>query len=138
MSHLVTVEVQIKDPDAAADAASELGWEFHRNATEFKMWGGSMVPCEHKIVIPGCSYEIGLVKSQDGTHLELSYDDLAGTENKEGRYGYLRKENGMQGFLPAYQRHVLRKSLKKKGIRFTEKQVKGKDGKSKTRIEVLA
>ena len=128
MSHLVKVDVQIKDIDAAKAAAHFMGWEFVEDAKQFNMWGNEKIACDHKMVIPDCKYEVGLVKSECGTHFVPTYDDMAHDYVKGQR---LRADNGMAGFLPAYQKEKVRRHLKRKGLRFTESV---KDGKTQFKV----
>jgi hypothetical protein len=98
MSHVATVEIEIKDLDALAKACEACGLEFVRDQTTFK-WFGSWVKdyhaedaaykngfkpedygkCLHAIRVPGKAdaYEIGVARRQDGK-LGLLFDFWAG------------------------------------------------------------
>lgn len=120
MSHLATVEAQIKDLDAVEAACKEMGWTLHRGQTQFKMWyDDQFEKCDHAISIPGNfnGMELGLVKQDDGT-FRLHHDDLIEDELEKR----MTADNGFCGFLPQYEAAVTRKFLMRKGIRFTEKQ----------------
>lgn len=82
MSHVATIELEIKDLDSLAKAAKDLGLEFVEGQTTYKWFGRSVgyypLPagftgqdlgqCSHALRIPGNSqaYEIGVVKRRDG------------------------------------------------------------------------
>jgi hypothetical protein len=61
MSHVTTVNCQIKDLDTFADATATFdGAEFLRDQKRFKGWGSESSPCVHAIKVKGTSHEIGL------------------------------------------------------------------------------
>jgi len=122
MSHLVTIDVEITDLQAVADAAAAKGWVFDAEATSYKGWYGEE-PCKGKISIPGehREMEIGFVQAANGS-LVPGYDDLTRDPVTEE---YLSEANGLCGFLQEYQAAVTRRGLKKKGLRFTEKREAG-------------
>jgi hypothetical protein len=80
MSHVATVNLEIRDLDALAQAGKRLGMEFHRGQTTYKWWGHSVgdypIPegftaedlgkCEHALKSPDAAYEIGVVRRRDG------------------------------------------------------------------------
>lgn len=67
MSHVATVDIEIKDIEALDAACRRLGLELVQKCTTFSTWGGKR-PCEHKIRVPGAqdNLEIGLVARTDG------------------------------------------------------------------------
>jgi hypothetical protein len=88
MSHIATVDVEIKDLDCLEKAAARLGLEFNRDKTTFR-WYGHFVgdykdhtaklkelgidpkdygKCQHTLSVPGNSsaYEVGVVAKPGG------------------------------------------------------------------------
>lgn len=95
MSHVATVEVQIKDLAALKKACERLGLEFKENCKTYKWYGRFMNDyagsnaafkhglkpedygkCEHAVAIPGdpTAYECGVVKRPDGNGYTLIWD----------------------------------------------------------------
>jgi hypothetical protein len=82
MSHVATIEIEIRDLDALDAAARSLGLELVRGQTTYKWYGRHVgdypLPagftredlgrCDHAIRVPGNNqaYEIGVVKRRDG------------------------------------------------------------------------
>ena len=71
MSHISTIELEVKDLGILNQACSRMGLIFARNQAEFK-WYGKKATCDHAIRVPGARYEIGIVKT--GTAYELRCD----------------------------------------------------------------
>jgi hypothetical protein len=86
MSHVATVNVEVKDLAALKAAVKELGAEFVENVRTYKWYGRSVgdypLPkgmkasdlgkCDHVIRVPGVQYEVGIVKRGNG--YVLAYD----------------------------------------------------------------
>lgn len=80
MSHVATIELEVKDLDALEAAAKRLGMELRRGQTTYEWWGRSegdypipegftaddLGKCEHALHHPGADYEIGIIKRRDG------------------------------------------------------------------------
>lgn len=82
MSHVTTVEIEVRDLDALAEAAKRCGLELVREQRKYRWYGRSVgdtpLPhgfsvedlgqCEHAITVPGSAhaYEIGVVRRRDG------------------------------------------------------------------------
>lgn len=82
MSHVVTIDIEIRDLDALDAAAKSLGLELVRGQTTYRWYGRHVgdypLPdglshedlgrCEHVLRIPGNAeaYEIGVVRRRDG------------------------------------------------------------------------
>lgn len=80
MSHVATIEIEVKDLDALARAAQRLGLEFRHGQTEYKWWGQhegdyplptgfvetDLGKCDHAIHAPDAEYEVGVVRRRDG------------------------------------------------------------------------
>lgn len=99
MSHVADVQMQIKDLPALKRAVETMGGTFIEGQRTFRWYGrflndwreGRSVAeraavnrvnpenfgkCEHAIAIPGCGYEIGVIKRADGQGFELIYDEF--------------------------------------------------------------
>lgn len=125
MSHIATVDVEIKDLDALAKAAKACGLEFVTDAKTFRYYSGRRAPCSHALRVPGNdkAYEIGVVKRADGKSYELQYDpfsrgngmmDLVSSESDKHKQKLGR-------LLQAYSTAVARKEMMKAGYRVSEK-----------------
>jgi hypothetical protein len=80
MSHVATIDIEVKDLDALADAAKRLGGELVRGQTSYKWWGShvgdypmpdgftedDLGTCEHALRFPDAAYEVGVVRRRDG------------------------------------------------------------------------
>jgi hypothetical protein len=71
MSHVSTIQVEIKSLSALKEACRRLGFEFREQKT-FTKWGISG-DCDHAIHIPKAGFEVGIVKN--GEQYNLLYDD---------------------------------------------------------------
>jgi hypothetical protein len=78
MSHVATVEIEIKDLAALEKACQKLGLEFVRDQKQFRYYAGRQDYCDHAIRVPGNqqAYEIGVRKT--GKHYTLAHDDFGG------------------------------------------------------------
>ncbi|MCX8110159.1 MAG: hypothetical protein N3D15_02790 [Syntrophorhabdaceae bacterium] len=79
LSHISKIELEIKYLDALIYACNRLGFEFVENQNTYRWYGrwvgDSPLPegiskdelgrCDHAIKIPGCTYEIGVVKKNN-------------------------------------------------------------------------
>jgi hypothetical protein len=88
MSHVTEITLTVTDLDALEAAAKRLGGQLHRNKRTYKWYGrfmGDSTPpawmrpedfgkCEHCISIPGCDYEIGLVRKPGAPGWQLVWD----------------------------------------------------------------
>jgi hypothetical protein len=87
VSHVDTILIEIDSLDCLRHTANEMGCEWHQGQTEYKWWGHHVgdypIPkgmteeqlgkCDHVIKLPGCEYEIGVVKLPNGKYT-LAYD----------------------------------------------------------------
>lgn len=91
MSHISTIEVEIKDLATLERACAELGLEFARDQRDFTYYAGKG-QCDHAIRVPGARYEVGVVKSETGYGLQ--WDDLSagGLRDKLGEGAGLLKQ----------------------------------------------
>jgi hypothetical protein len=134
MSHITTINVEIRDLEAVKEICKELGLEFREGQRSYRWYGVSVgdypIPtgftksdlgrCDHAIGIKGNSksYEIGLVKRGDA-YIPL-FDFWQGGFGLEERIG-----PGAKKFTEAYTRAVSVKTArtfaKSKGFSYTEK-----------------
>jgi hypothetical protein len=135
MSHVTTVDVEIRDLEAVKDICKELGLEFKENQRSYRWYGthvgdyplpegftkSDLGRCDHAIGVKGASsksYEIGLVKRGE-VYIPL-FDFWQGGFGLEERIG-----PGAKKFTDAYTRAVSIKTAKafakSKGFSYTEK-----------------
>ena len=88
MSHVVSIQLLIKDLEALKMACKDLGCEFIKDKKEYAWYGvhvgdyplpegmtkEEMGKCNHAIKVPGANWEIGVVKEKDGKSYKLIYD----------------------------------------------------------------
>ncbi len=146
MSHVTTVDLEIRDLDCLAAAAKELGLELVRDAKNYK-WYGEFVgdyndpaikelgitpenhgKCDHKLRVVGAgsdTYEIGLVKHGDSYRVLFDF--------WRGGYGLMQRisKAGERGqdcskLKQAYALEVAKKELRRQGKRFREVRQDGK------------
>lgn len=104
MSHVCTIDLEVKDLDALAEAAKRLGLELVRGQTSYRWYGqhvgdyplpqgfekDDMGHCEHALRIPGSdtAYEVGVVRRRDGRPgYTLLWDFYAGGEGLQAKIG---------------------------------------------------
>lgn len=146
MSHVTTVDLEVKDLDCLEKAAKLLGLELVRDVTTYKWYGRfvgdyndpaikamGLTPenhgkCTHKLRVVGAdahTYEIGLV--QVNGSWRLLYDFYAGGHGlmeKISRGG--RSGKDCDKLVQEYAAEVAKKQLRKKGLRFTENRENGR------------
>ena len=125
MSHVTTIDVQVKDLDALEAACKELGLELVRGKTTYKWFGqfmgDSALPpgmtkdqlgkCQHAVRVPGNdrAYEVGVVQQPDGT-FRLAWDAWS------GGYGLMERVGDNCGRLvQSYAAQVATKQARKQG-----------------------
>ena len=100
MSHVSKIELEIKSLSDLKTACKELGLTFMENRNTYKWYGRFMgdypLPdgfnvedlgkCDHAINVPGCRYEIGVIKTPQGKY-QLLWDfwHAGGLEKKLGK-----------------------------------------------------
>lgn len=134
VSHIATVELEIKDLDALEAACRQLGLQFNRGQRTYK-WYGTRVgreplphgfkveelgKCEHAISVPGNSkaYEIGIAQRRDGQPgYTLLYDYW------QGGYGLIEKvgDEKCGKLTQEYAAQVAIKQARKQGFSVTRK-----------------
>lgn len=128
MSHVITIDLHIKDLQSLQKAAEACGLELMRDQTRYKWYGrhvgdyplpqgfnaADLGCCEHALVIPGNqeAYSVGVVKRRDGKPgYTLLWDFFA------GGYG-LEKAIGIDGvkLRDQYAAQVAVKAMRAKGF----------------------
>ena len=61
MSHMSTIELEVKDIDILSKACSRMGLKLIRDQKTFKWFGRDDGVCDHAISIPDAAYEIGVI-----------------------------------------------------------------------------
>lgn len=130
MSHVATIDLEIKDLECLKRAATALGLEFKENQNTYK-WFGTHVgdyplpagfskeelgTCEHALSVVGAgdrTYEVGISKRRDGKPgYTLLWDFWAGGYGLKEKIG----ENGIN-LKKEYSAQVAEKHLRKQGFR---------------------
>ena len=127
MSHISKIELEIKSLDALIRACERLGFEFVKDQKTYHWYGrwvgDSPLPegiateqlgiCDHAIRVPGCTYEIGVVKRNSSYTLLWDSWETA-----------LRLKIGLDaGVLrQAYTVEAVKQDAKLNGYRVTEKK----------------
>ena len=132
MSHVVKVELEVRDLQALEAACASLGINFDRTAKEWRWFGswmndynGEDAAFTHGIKpdrygkadagvirVPGCGYDIGIyaVPGKEGTYC-LIYDFYAGGHGIEKALG-----KALPDLNKAYGAEVFKKQMKAKGL----------------------
>jgi len=123
MSHVVVVEVQIKDLDVLAAVCEKLGLEFRKNQKTFKWYGRYMgdypLPkgftkedlgkCDHAIGVPDKpeAYEVGVCKHKDDKEgYQLLWDFWQGGFGLEAKVG-----KNCENLIGEYTKEVAKKEV---------------------------
>ena len=140
MSHITTVQLEIKDLDALQAACEELGLELVRGQTQYKWFGRFVgdyndpavkelgVPiseygkCEHAIRVQGAgsqTYEIGVVRNPKGEGYVLLLDFWSGGYGLMEKVSSTGKSSGKDcdRLKQAYTAHVSMRELTRAGYR---------------------
>jgi len=93
MSHIQTIEMEIKNLTALKNACKRLGLIWKQDQKTFKWYGRTPEKCDHVIQVPNANYEIGVLKNGDreGYTLQVDYYDRKVTE-KIGQLGGFFKQ----------------------------------------------
>lgn len=108
MSHVSTVGPSMTDPKALASAARELGAEWLEGVTTFKSYQSGLT-CEHVINLPGCAYQIGVIKAKDGTY-SLNWDTFGEGQKLLKHFG-----EGCKKLVASYSTHKTLNWARSKG-----------------------
>lgn len=115
MSHLATVQTEIKDTKAVQALCDELGLTFHENKRTHRLYT-TQAPCAHAISNSNKwgGYEIGLIGTPTG--YTLSFDDML-----QGCYGEHSIGKGASKLLQLYGVHKATMEARKLGYMVTRK-----------------
>ena len=75
MSHMSTIELEVKDLDTLSRACSRMGLNLIRGQKKFKWFGRDDGVCDHAISIPDAAYEIGVIKKNGQYELNCDFYD---------------------------------------------------------------
>jgi len=128
MSHLAKIELEIKDLKSLEKACTRMGFQFMRDQKTHAWYGqfvgDSPLPegmkvedlgkCDHAIRVPGCSYEVGVIKKGQNYGLVWDYWRSGGLTEKIGKDGGLLKQ--------AYTIEKTKMEAIKKGYSVKERQ----------------
>lgn len=137
MSHVATVEIEIKDLDALRVACKRIGLEFREGQKKYKWYGhhvgdyplpagftqAELGRCDHALAVPNAdknTYEVGVVKRKDGPGFVLLWDFFAGGMGLEEVVG-----PECSKLRQAYAVEVAKKKAIQGGFMVTEKQLAG-------------
>lgn len=144
MSHITTIDLQVKDLDAMRKACERLGLELVEGQKKFKWYGrfvGDTTPpkgidakdygkCEHAIRVKGnpSAYEIGLVKRTDGKGYTLCVDTWRGGFGLRDYVSYDTSAKTLDNFgvdklKDWYAAEVAQKQMRKQGFRVNARQL---------------
>jgi hypothetical protein len=142
MSHIVEMNFEIMDLDCLKTACKNLGFTFIENQKNYKWYGRwvgdtpmpegltteDLGKCDHVISVPGCSYEVGVVKNKNGKGYSLQYDYYrrGGLEQVIGKYAAPIKQE--------YITEVTKKAIKNKNYMLVKNTKE--NGKVKLRVLV--
>lgn len=132
MSHISTVEGEVKDLECVKTLCKEKGWQFMEGQKTYKWFGefvgDSPMPkgmteadlgkCDHAIKVPGARYEIGLRWNADKGCYTLAFDWWV-----EGKLAPIIGKDGGK-FMQGYGLVKAEKLFKNKGLH--TKRVAGK------------
>lgn len=77
MSHISKIELEVKDLGTLKQACNRLGLTMIEGKRTFKWYGQEEGPCDHAILVPEATYEIGVTKTGDAFELQCDYWDSA-------------------------------------------------------------
>jgi hypothetical protein len=126
LSHITKIELKIKDLECLKQACETLGFEFRENQKNYAWYGrwvgnqplpeeiseDELGTCDHAIHVPGCQFEVGVLKK--GRHYILLWD----TWVKGKLTNALGKDAGI--LKQAYTVATVKKAARKKQYRITE------------------
>lgn len=110
MSHISTIQIEIKSLEDLKGACERLGLVFKENQKTF-IWYSGQSSCDHAIAIPDARYEIGVIHKDGKYELQLDYFDQNLTA-KIGQEGGLLKQ--------AYAAQRVRREAKQKKFKVRE------------------
>ena len=129
MSHISKIELVINSLDDLKEACRMLGFEFVENQKTYKWYsrwvGDTPLPegikiedvgkCNHAVKVPGCDYEVGVIRRGDHYILLWDYYFVGGLVEKIGPDAGILKQ--------AYTIARVRREARRKGYRIREKKI---------------
>lgn len=126
MSHLSSLASKLDDIEAIKDACKELGLTIREGGTVRYYYQQSNTKADYVISIPGCSYDVGLMKDTKTGTYNLVYDKFNGyVENKLGK--------NCSKLVQSATYHKLARGCKLKGCFISKKAT----DKGTLRVEIL-
>jgi hypothetical protein len=113
MSHISTIELEVKDLGILGQACSKVGLELVKGQKTHK-WYGRDSHCDHAIKVTGAHYEIGVVQKDGQYELKCDFYDR-NIEQAIGKQGGLLKQ--------AYAVEKARVEARRKGYSVLEKRI---------------
>ena len=133
MSHVTTIDIEIRDLDALAAACRRCGLELARGQEKFLWFAGKRSKCVHAIRVDRAAaeyselredkepYEIGVTPRKDGRGFELKLDSHAGGFGLMERCG-----KGAQKLKQMYATEVAKRTAQRQG--YSVREVAQADG----------
>ena len=130
MSHVSKIELEIRSLEELKEACRQIGLRFKENKKTYA-WFGEWVgdypmppgfkvedlgKCDHAINVPGCEYEIGVVRKDGKLSLIWDFWKSGGLEKKLGK--------GCGKLKQAYAAVKIRNEARMKGYRVTQTKIK--------------
>ena len=114
MSHISKIELEVKDLGTLEDACKRLDLKLMRNKQTFR-WYGAESPCDHAIVVPGASYEIGVVGKEGRFELACDFFDRNLSQRIGPQGGLLKQAYAVEKTRSEARRHGYRVIEQKHG-----------------------
>lgn len=129
MSHVVEIQIELRDLNAIRAAVKRLGGIWHENQQAYAWWGRSVgdypLPegvrkedlgkCDHAFGFPGADYEVGVIRKPNGQYrLQWDFYDTGGL------MPFMGNEQGHK-FAQAYGIEKAKIEAKKNGYLASEK-----------------
>lgn len=74
MSHITSIELEVKDLNALKSACRRLGFVYRENQRQFEYYKNQKGECLHAIHIEGCQYEVGIQRNANEGY-QLAWDN---------------------------------------------------------------
>lgn len=140
MSHISTIQIEIKSLEALKKACTRLGFAWAQGQKTYKWYGTFMgdypLPsgikkenlgkCDHAIRVPGATYEVGVVSQGDKHVLLYDFWTYGGLEEKLGP--------NAERLIQAYAVEAAREEAERQGYSVYEEDMS--DGSVKLHIQV--
>lgn len=121
MSHVTTIDIEVRDLDALSAACDRLRLRLDRDVKTFRNFMGRQSPCDHTITVIGAeetAYQIGVVKLQDRPGFTLQWDSWNGGKGLVAVVG----ENCSR-LKQEYAAVITRRELQRQGCQVSERRL---------------